>query len=90
DLIAKCSNVKIISNISPNMASVFMDVGLSNVRRIENSFPLVVIKDRKEMVHVIRERNKNETAALWTDSTALIESIVVLFSMLWKDVDGSK
>ncbi|MEM0496252.1 MAG: hypothetical protein QW178_04450, partial [Candidatus Nitrosocaldus sp.] len=83
-------NVKIISNISPNMASVFMDVGLSNVRRIENSFPLVVIKDRKEMVHVIRERNKNETAALWTDSTALIESIVVLFSMLWKDVDGSK
>ncbi|MEO9364940.1 MULTISPECIES: TrmB family transcriptional regulator [Candidatus Nitrosocaldus] len=90
DVIAKCSNVKIISSVSPSMASVFMDVGLSNVRRIESKFPLVIIKDRKEMVHVIRERNKNDTAAIWTDSTALIESILALFSMLWKDVDDSK
>ncbi|MEM0030225.1 MAG: helix-turn-helix domain-containing protein [Candidatus Nitrosocaldus sp.] len=90
DAIAKCSNVKIVSDVSTSMASVFMDVGLSNVRRVENKFPLIVIKDRKEMVYVLRERNKNDTAALWTDSTALIESMVAFFSLLWKDADSKQ
>ncbi len=90
DAIAKCSNVKVISSISTNMASVFMDVGLSNVRMVEKRFPLMVIKDRKEMVYVLRDRNRNDMAALWTDSTALIESIAALFSLLWKDADSKR
>ncbi|MCS6767183.1 MAG: helix-turn-helix domain-containing protein [Candidatus Nitrosocaldus sp.] len=87
DAIAKCSNVKVISSVSPSVASVFMDVGLGNVKRVENKLQLMVIKDRKEMVHLLREKNKNDTAALWTDSSTLVESMVSFFSLLWKEAD---
>ncbi len=89
DQLADCkASVKIISNIQSNMLSIFIDVGLNNVRHVEGKIPFMMIKDGKEMIYTLRNNSKNDTTVLWTDSQAIIDAMHTLFFLLWEK--GSK
>lgn len=85
DLLAESrASTKIISNIQTSMASVFIDLGLKNVRHVDGKIPFMMIKDGKEMIYTIRSNSKNNTIVLWTDSPAIIEAMSMLFFLLWE------
>jgi sugar-specific transcriptional regulator TrmB len=86
------ASTKIISNIQTSMVSMFIDLGLKNVRHVKGKVPFMMIRDGKEMIYAIRNNSKNDTTVLWTDSQAIIEAMCMLFFLLWekgdKDEDG--
>jgi hypothetical protein len=91
DLLAESkASTKIISNIQTSMASVFIDLGLKNVRYVKGKIPFMMIRDGKEMIYAIRNNGKNDTTVLWTDSQAIIEAMGMLFFLLWEKGDKDK
>ncbi len=91
DLLAESkASTKIISNIQTSMVSMFIDLGLKNVRHVKGKLPFMMIRDGKEMIYAIRNNSKNDTTVLWTDSQAIIEAMSMLFFLLWEKGDKDK
>lgn len=84
------ASTKIISNIQTSMVSMFIDLGLKNVRHVKGKVPFMMIRDGKEMIYAIRNNSKNDTTVLWTDSQAIIEAMCMLFFLLWEKGDKDK
>jgi sugar-specific transcriptional regulator TrmB len=84
------ASTKIISNIQTSMVSMFIDLGLKNVRHVKGKVPFMMIRDGKEMIYAIRNNSKNDTTVLWTDSQAIIEAMGMLFFLLWEKGDKDK
>jgi len=85
DMLAESkASIKIISSIQSSMLSIFLDIGLKNVRHIDGKVQFMMIKDGKETVYMLRSNSKNDTSVLWTDSQALTYAFKTLFYLLWE------
>ncbi len=69
---------------------VFETINGSKVRKIPsgmmNSFPSFAIRDGKEMLLLLGKadaKSRKEQTAIWTDSTEMINSLQLLFRLVW-------
>jgi HTH-type transcriptional regulator, sugar sensing transcriptional regulator len=75
---------------------VFETVNGSKVRKIApgmmNSFPSFVIRDGEEMLLLLGkadEKGRKEQKAIWTDSVEMINSMQILFRLVWSQSMGT-
>lgn len=78
---------KILTNCSKRTLYVFDNVDRTKVKKIsntKNSPDCFVIQDNKEAIIIMKySKLDNNSAALWTNSEAMIYSIKLLFNLLW-------
>jgi len=79
---------KILTNSSDRILYVFDEIDRTNIKKLSttiNGNLCFVVKDDDEVLFYIKnsESGKENVTALWTNSTAMIYSKKLLFSVLW-------
>ena len=91
DLFKLKVNIKILCSNLENMKHVFEGINKNNIRLIlgdTTKQQCFVIGDRKEIVFFMNETNKKEDLlATWTDSDSMINSLSMLFDLMWNHAE---
>jgi sugar-specific transcriptional regulator TrmB len=83
----KCKS-KIITSCSEKTMYIFENIDKSQIRCMKSNIKdelCFVMKDNKEMIFFTKKEGQSmqEVSAMWTDSTALIYSMKLLFDFIW-------
>jgi len=91
DLFKSKANIKILSSNLEKIKYIFKGKNKNNIRPILDETwkqQCFVIKDREEIVFFMNETNKKEDLlATWTDSDSMINSLSMLFDLMWNHAE---
>ena len=81
------SDLKILVDESDGMPHIFEDVEPKKIKKIEDKNRedfCFIIKDNKEVIFFISNKEVKDMLAVWTDSKAFVTTLRSLFSLMWK------
>ena len=88
DLLNKTkSDLKILVDESTDMPHIFENVPSKKIKKIEDKNRedfCFIIKDNKEVIFFISNKEVKDMLAVWTDSKAFVTTLRSLFSLMWK------
>lgn len=88
DLLNKTkSDLKILTDLSPDESHVFEDISVKKIKKIEDKNRedfCFIIKDNSEVIFFISNKEVKDMLAVWTDSKAFVTTLRSLFSLMWK------
>ena len=81
------SDLKILTDHSPDMPHIFENISTKKVKKIEDKSRedfCFIIKDDSEVIFFISNNKVKDMLAVWTDSKAFVTTLRSLFSLMWK------
>ena len=82
-------NIKILTTCTDKTSYVFDEIKNKEMKQISKDMDkktCFVIKDKKEIIFYTKNNHDrpDESSAMWTDSSAMISSLELLFQLMWK------
>ena len=84
------SNLKILMSTNNNSPFIIDELPANCIKRFEDSLGenlWFLIKDCEEIFFFIKNGENSEMIAVWTDSKTMLNSMKLLFNMIWKKAD---
>ncbi len=84
------SNLKILMSTSNSSPFIVDELPANCIKRFEDSLGenlWFLIKDCEEIFFFIKNSENSEMVAVWTDSKTMLNSMKLLFNMIWKKAD---
>jgi len=84
------SNLKILMSTSNSSPFIVDELPANCIKRFEDSLGenlWFLIKDCEEIFFFIKNTENSEMIAVWTDSKTMVNSMKLLFNMIWKKAD---
>jgi sugar-specific transcriptional regulator TrmB len=81
------SDLKILVDESDGTPHIFEDVPDKSIKKIEDKSRedfCFIIKDNREVIFFITNKDVKDMLAVWTDSKAFVTTLRSLFSLMWK------
>jgi len=81
------SDLKILIDRSDDMPHIFESVSPKKIKKIEDKNRedfCFIIKDNREVIFFISNKEVKDMLAVWTDSKAFVTTLRSLFSLMWK------
>lgn len=84
------SNLKILMSTNNNSPFIINELPANCIKKFEDSLGenlWFLIKDCEEIFFFIKNGENSEMIAVWTDSKTMLNSMKLLFNMIWKKAD---
>ena len=84
------SNLKILMSTNNNSPFIIDELPANCIKRFEDSLGenlWFLIKDCEEIFFFIKNSENSEMIAVWTDSITMLNSMKLLFNMIWKKAE---
>jgi len=84
------SNLKILMSTNNNSPFIIDELPANCIKKFEDSLGenlWFLIKDCEEIFFFIKNGENSEMIAVWTDSKTMLNSMKLLFNMIWKKAD---
>ena len=84
------TNLKILMSTSNSSPFIVDELPANSIKRFEDSLGenlWFLIKDCEEIFFFIKNGENSEMIAVWTDSKTMLNSMKLLFNMIWKKAD---
>ncbi len=84
------SNLKILMSTNNNSPFIIDELPANRIKKFEDSLGenlWFLIKDCEEILFFIKNVENSEMIAVWTDSKTMLNSMKLLFNMIWKKAD---
>ncbi len=81
------SDLKILIDRSDDMPHIFESISPKKIKKIEDKNRedfCFIIKDNREVIFFISNKEVKDMLAVWTDSKAFVTTLRSLFSLMWK------